>query len=250
MLNPCIRSCLYWCERQITVTKPEVVIKIVSEGFDSAVYGLFTGLWKFWNASPLQGEVWMTQTEDGMGISSSELLFVLCKCIRWAWIDQRQTRLEAMRMLQGTPPDDFLAACVYKLYLARTSVDTRLLQEFEMPGGLDTIPESLTRFLRDAEPTVYVNTVVRKRVSLMQPTDTFGWGSSGTTLPSPREAVPGPIVPRHFDSISLVSSLETTPSLGSFKKAGKEIMRRLNYPEQDSASLLNKTVGSLGAASI
>ncbi|KAF2182456.1 hypothetical protein K469DRAFT_728607 [Zopfia rhizophila CBS 207.26] len=92
MQNPCLRSCLQWCGKQLwsNLTFPDSWTDLQSKD-QSYVYwsdhiGLYCAFWQRWQhqrrdslGPPL--DLWMSETETRMGITPAELLSMICGLI-------------------------------------------------------------------------------------------------------------------------------------------------------------------------
>ncbi|KAM7204689.1 hypothetical protein V8F20_003473 [Naviculisporaceae sp. PSN 640] len=88
MANPCIRSCILWCRETIqdiqSIPHSREILEIYMDedarGWASA-NSLFVWLWKCWKTCTGPTNVWMSKTMERMGISSTELLLLVCRAI-------------------------------------------------------------------------------------------------------------------------------------------------------------------------
>jgi hypothetical protein len=137
MANPCIRSCVLWCEATLQFLRPSPITTGISD-FCADKFGiawaeanaLFIILWEHW-ATYAFPTTWMDETQERMGISAAELLLLVCRAIHdsyYAWntparSDEkliRQLRKKAEDLVQET--DLRLARRVLKQYISRNTV--------------------------------------------------------------------------------------------------------------------------------
>lgn len=150
MGNPCIRSCLQWCHRNLQhltyVPGPWMEIvssekKVLKESISTTHrMFLFTCLWNIWmnesRASSLNrdADVWMSQAHSRLGVNATELLMITCAQIIHESGPSKiyhnelfliaGLRQGAARLLEN--PDDALARCFLNAF-----VEYRTLEEEE-----------------------------------------------------------------------------------------------------------------------
>ncbi|KAF2791189.1 hypothetical protein K505DRAFT_310038 [Melanomma pulvis-pyrius CBS 109.77] len=102
MGNPCLRSCLQWCGKQLrtVLTSPDSWKDLQSNDMNYIYWtdhiGLYCALWERWQSQRRDClgssmDLWMFQTESRMGITSAELLSVTCGLIMSAAPPRLQT---------------------------------------------------------------------------------------------------------------------------------------------------------------
>jgi len=144
MANPCIRSCISWCERTLLLLRSiPITPGIMGLCKDKAgrawaeANALFIALWEHWvtyytpTSSSSPGAMWMTETQEKMGISSTELLLLVCRAIHnsyYPWNTPARSEEELIRRLRkktdelAEETDIKLARRILKQYISRNTV--------------------------------------------------------------------------------------------------------------------------------
>ena len=112
--NPCIRSCLYWCDKHLQSfslwredTEAASVHDNTNNGIDlDDTNTIFIRLWQRWNDSTAEDSdpwpLWMSETQTRMGISPTQLLMVVSRMIRHShdsWAEPASSDSDLIRRL-------------------------------------------------------------------------------------------------------------------------------------------------------
>ncbi|KAK3386724.1 hypothetical protein B0H63DRAFT_558357 [Podospora didyma] len=145
--NPCVRSCFTWCANQLKLNLFIVPLPPSTESCyqESEVAmdwvksnAFFRAVWQLWRQVPnREVDPWMMHTRPRMGISASELLFLVCQAIYHQYLSlragRRPTRGSWLSHLRNaavicTQKSDLeLASSVLDQYVARNTMT-------DMPG--------------------------------------------------------------------------------------------------------------------
>jgi hypothetical protein len=132
MANPCIRSCLVWCNKALQVMVSLSITPGILDFREDGIVAwaetnaLFIALWEHWAEKRSSDKsIWMSETQARMGISASELLLLVCRSIHdlynaWMPPGPRQSEAKLLRHLR-TRAESML--CESDLQLAKRFLD-------------------------------------------------------------------------------------------------------------------------------
>jgi hypothetical protein len=235
MQNPCIRSCLRWCDNEIRylTSIPGTWKTIGRKAKEGSIQiceftALFLALWERWQqiaqstpeSSADENRIWMTQTEKLMGISTTELLKFLSYQITYAttWTKTRKDHKLILRLQLGSQSllreDDS--------YLAK-----KFLREYVEFNRLISWPAWRTELRNAARAGILAQ--LQKVLRLKVP----GWNGFIEAASPPIRALGTVAVTLWPTLASSLSSLE----LNELYEAKKKIGRKVRNLVETSASL-------------
>ena len=252
MGNPCVRSCILWCERALlllhSIPVPPEIINLCTDKPGMAwveANALFITLWEHWMTynSPNQS-TWMTATQERMGISATELLLLVCRAIHGSYYPWNMTAKfdgDLIRRLRKKTedlvqlPDLKVARKFLKQYISRNTVTmwpswrcaVQQLEKARMMKCFESV--LLVRFPRLSITRDLISSVLipRKRA---------GKYSKLVVLREEDDELPVPVFDKAQQlSPTLASSLSSV-DLSAFRKTGVSAMRRVSKLARGSLS--------------
>ena len=265
MANPCIRSCLSWCEGTLLVLRSTPLTHGIADFCTDKVgiawaeaNALFIVLWEHWvthDRNPPTSAtkaMWMTATQDKMGISATELLLLVCRAIHnsyYPWNTPAATEDELVRRLRKRAEelvqesDAKLSRRILKQYITRNTVTewpswrsaVQRLEKARMLRCFENV--LLVRFPRLGVTRHLINSVLippgvaglEELNSALMMADETSTSSSFTIVDKAPQLSP-----------TLASSLSSV-DLSSFRKTGVSAILRLSKLARRSSSTSSRT---------
>jgi hypothetical protein len=244
MANPCIRSCLSWCERTLFLLRSIPITPGIVDFCTDKVgrawaeaNALFIVLWENWvtyyaPTSPTEA-TWMTATQERMGISSAELLLLVCRAIHnsyYPWNTPARSddeligrlRKKTEELVQET--DIKLARRILEQYISRNTVTmwppwrsaVQRLEKARMMRCFENV--LLVRFPRLGVTRDLINSV------LIPPGAVLG---AGSLLQTPEDTSTFPPINKAPQISPTLASSNKSADFSAFRKTGISMFLRL-----------------------
>ncbi|KAK5660509.1 hypothetical protein OQA88_13057 [Cercophora sp. LCS_1] len=253
MGNPCIRSCISWCEGALSLLRSTPLTPGIGDFCTDRIgmawaeaNALFIILWERWvryNYNPPTELTWVTATQERMGISATELLLLVCRAIHdsyYPWNSPAKSNSELMRRLRKKAeeltqePDSKLARRVLKQYISRNTVTSwpswrSAVQRLEKARMMRCFEDVLlVRFPRLGATRDLITSVLIP----------LGQLSANPVLMSLREEDEGsfPVVEKSQQPSPTLASSLSSVDLSTFRKTGVSAMLRLSKLARGSSS--------------
>lgn len=160
MMNPCLQSCLDWCNSRINVLGrlPHIPDTDISEldgtgFFLSQSNSLFLALWEDWQSASRTSSVWMSRARDTMGISPTELLMLVCRAICHAGLDGSPPR----RTTETELLEHFRKGVKIIVTLPHTQLARIFLREYISHHTISSPSSSLAAFCRAQRRSIFAS---------------------------------------------------------------------------------------------
>jgi len=256
--NPCIRSCLEWCARQLKELAYVPVMLI--EGIRGTVHedaatawavreGLFKALWECWRGVVDETDIWTAETEKRMGISSCELLFIVCACI------QQKAGYDRRPILQLS--NIFHAAALELLLESNEDLCLSVLRQYVTKHARTKTPSWLARVLATHKRAAFehLERILDIRISGLS-SDVCSHGGESRRVSGfydlPPHFAPNspPVAPRNPETATLASSRGSTcASFSNFRSAGSAMDRLFEKLKRQTVSS-NGSAGARGSRGV
>ncbi|KAH6854058.1 hypothetical protein B0I37DRAFT_360963 [Chaetomium sp. MPI-CAGE-AT-0009] len=244
MANPCIRSCLLWCERTLPLLHSiPITPGIVDYCTDKVgrawaeANALFIVLWEssvtyYAPNSPTEA-CWMTETQERMGISSTELLLLVCRAIHnsyYPWNTPARSADELIRRLRKKTEelvqetDIKLARRILKQYISRNTVTmwpswrsaVQRLEKARMMACFENV--LLVRFPRLGVTRDLINSVLIPPGAVLE---------EGSLLQTPQDPSTFLAVKKAQQMSPTLASSSKSSDFSAFRKTGISVFLRL-----------------------